>query len=231
MGPSGSGKTTLAATNHRPGTPGPRQRRVRRAGSREPPARSAVPHAPAHGHAVPERRAAHGPRRLREHRLSAARAHATAGAAGQAPRADQAAGRRPARRRAADAGGAFGRNGAAGRTRARNRDGPGAAHLRRALRRARPDLHGRRAAADPAPERHARRHQHRGVARRARDHRGRGLLPPAVRRARSSPAGRRPRSPASAHEDVRQFMHGLPDGPVPFHYPAPDYADQARQVA
>lgn len=24
---------------------------------------------------------------------------------------------------------------------------------------------------------------------------------------------------------VRQFMHGLPDGPVPFHYPAPDYAE------
>ncbi len=24
---------------------------------------------------------------------------------------------------------------------------------------------------------------------------------------------------------VRQFMAGLPDGPVPFHYPAPDYAD------
>ena len=23
---------------------------------------------------------------------------------------------------------------------------------------------------------------------------------------------------------VHQFMHGLPDGPVPFHYPAPDYA-------
>jgi len=34
----------------------------------------------------------------------------------------------------------------------------------------------------------------------------------------------------STHEDVRQFMHGLPDGPVPFHYPAPDYADQIRQV-
>jgi phospholipid/cholesterol/gamma-HCH transport system ATP-binding protein len=33
---------------------------------------------------------------------------------------------------------------------------------------------------------------------------------------------------ASEREDVRQFMHGLPDGPVPFHYPAPDYADQAR---
>lgn len=24
---------------------------------------------------------------------------------------------------------------------------------------------------------------------------------------------------------VRQFMQGLPDGPVPFHYPAPDYAE------
>jgi phospholipid/cholesterol/gamma-HCH transport system ATP-binding protein len=27
-------------------------------------------------------------------------------------------------------------------------------------------------------------------------------------------------------EAVRQFMNGLPDGPVPFHYPAPDYAAQ-----
>jgi phospholipid/cholesterol/gamma-HCH transport system ATP-binding protein len=35
---------------------------------------------------------------------------------------------------------------------------------------------------------------------------------------------------ASEREDVRQFMHGLPDGPVPFHYPAPDYAEQARQA-
>ncbi len=34
---------------------------------------------------------------------------------------------------------------------------------------------------------------------------------------------------------VRQFMHGLPDGPVPFHYPAPDYGadllDGARESA
>ena len=30
-------------------------------------------------------------------------------------------------------------------------------------------------------------------------------------------------------EEVRQFMHGLPDGPVPFHYPAPDYIEQLRQ--
>ncbi len=33
----------------------------------------------------------------------------------------------------------------------------------------------------------------------------------------------------SRSEEVRQFMHGLPDGPVPFHYPAPDYASQLRQ--
>lgn len=34
----------------------------------------------------------------------------------------------------------------------------------------------------------------------------------------------------SASDEVRQFMHGLPDGPVPFHYPAPDYAEQVRLV-
>ncbi|MGH8251336.1 MAG: ABC transporter ATP-binding protein [Steroidobacteraceae bacterium] len=34
----------------------------------------------------------------------------------------------------------------------------------------------------------------------------------------------------SEQEDIRQFMHGLPDGPVPFHYPAPDYEQQLRQV-
>lgn len=28
----------------------------------------------------------------------------------------------------------------------------------------------------------------------------------------------------STHEQVRQFLKGLPDGPVPFHYPAKDYA-------
>lgn len=27
----------------------------------------------------------------------------------------------------------------------------------------------------------------------------------------------------SNHEQVRQFLHGLPDGPVPFHYPANNY--------
>lgn len=34
----------------------------------------------------------------------------------------------------------------------------------------------------------------------------------------------------SDSDEVRQFMHGLPDGPVPFHYPAPDYAEQLRLV-
>jgi phospholipid/cholesterol/gamma-HCH transport system ATP-binding protein len=33
----------------------------------------------------------------------------------------------------------------------------------------------------------------------------------------------------SSREDVRQFMHGLPDGPVPFHYPAPPYLEQVAE--
>ncbi len=36
-----------------------------------------------------------------------------------------------------------------------------------------------------------------------------------------------PEELSSAHSDlVRQFMHGMADGPVPFHYPAPNYAEQ-----
>jgi len=35
---------------------------------------------------------------------------------------------------------------------------------------------------------------------------------------------------ASKLEEVRQFMGGLPDGPVPFHYPAPDYFQQLLAV-
>lgn len=31
---------------------------------------------------------------------------------------------------------------------------------------------------------------------------------------------------ADSSELVRQFMNGSPDGPVPFHYPAPDYREQ-----
>jgi phospholipid/cholesterol/gamma-HCH transport system ATP-binding protein len=38
---------------------------------------------------------------------------------------------------------------------------------------------------------------------------------------------------ASSAEVVKQFMGGLADGPVPFHYPAPDYSEQllAREKA
>ena len=35
----------------------------------------------------------------------------------------------------------------------------------------------------------------------------------------------------TASPEVRQFMEGLPDGPVPFHYPAPDYAKQLLEEA
>ena len=31
---------------------------------------------------------------------------------------------------------------------------------------------------------------------------------------------------ADESEKVKQFMHGLPDGPVAFHYEAPDYEQQ-----
>ena len=41
-------------------------------------------------------------------------------------------------------------------------------------------------------------------------------------------------TPAELHasnlEEVRQFMEGLADGPVPFHYPAPDYFKQLLEV-
>ena len=30
----------------------------------------------------------------------------------------------------------------------------------------------------------------------------------------------------TSSELVRQFMHGMADGPVPFHYSAPNYAEQ-----
>jgi phospholipid/cholesterol/gamma-HCH transport system ATP-binding protein len=33
----------------------------------------------------------------------------------------------------------------------------------------------------------------------------------------------------SASEWVRQFMNALPDGPVPFHYPAPSFAQDLLQ--
>jgi phospholipid/cholesterol/gamma-HCH transport system ATP-binding protein len=42
-------------------------------------------------------------------------------------------------------------------------------------------------------------------------------------------------SPEELHRsdkvEVRQFMGGLPDGPVPFHYPAPDYVTELLETA
>ncbi len=34
----------------------------------------------------------------------------------------------------------------------------------------------------------------------------------------------------SASPWVRQFLHGEADGPVPFHYPAPDYAEDLLEL-
>ena len=36
---------------------------------------------------------------------------------------------------------------------------------------------------------------------------------------------------ASPHPFVNQFVNGKPDGPVPFHYPAPDYAADLEVVS
>jgi phospholipid/cholesterol/gamma-HCH transport system ATP-binding protein len=35
----------------------------------------------------------------------------------------------------------------------------------------------------------------------------------------------------SAEPFVRQFVHGAAEGPVPFHYPAPDYAADLELAA
>ena len=42
---------------------------------------------------------------------------------------------------------------------------------------------------------------------------------------------RRTRSARAASPFVRQFVNGEPDGPVPFHYPAPDYAAELELAA
>ena len=69
-------------------------------------------------------------------------------------------------------------------------------------------------------------HQYRGLARRAGDQRDRALQLSARRAARSWPRGCRASSRLRPTPVVQQFMSGVPDGPVPFHYPAPDYYQQ-----
>src|ERR1700728_2889601 len=159
--------------------------------------------APAHGHAVPERRAAHRPGRLRERRVPGARAHRPARAADPPAGAHQAAGSRPARRRGAHAGGALRRHGAARGAGARHRHGPRDSPLRRAVRRAGSDLSRIHPAAHQAYELSARHHQRRRLARcqRVGEHRRRQL--PAV--VRSGGRGRHARGAA-----CQQFRGGAP---------------------
>ena len=64
-------------------------------------------------------------------------------------------------------------------------------------------------------------HRH---ARRAGGARHRRLRVLHGRRPRHRRRARRTRSARAAEPFVNQFVNGEPDGPVPFHYPAPDYA-------
>ena len=56
------------------------------------------------------------------------------------------------------------------------------------------------------------------------------IAPPGVSVHTARIAGGREGTPEelrnSPQEVVRQFIGGHPDGPVPFHYPAPDYFDE-----
>ena len=160
-----------------------------------------------------------------------ARAYQASRIADPAARADQAACGGPARRRAADAGGAVGRHAAARGAGARHRHGSGHPDLRRALRRSRSDLDGRHLPPHQADERSAGHHQHRGLARRAGALDRSRTTASCCRRARSSRRAR-PRSCIAARwKRCGSSWAALPDGPVPFHYPAPDYFQQLLEEA
>ena len=132
----------------------------------------------------------------------------------------------PARRRAAHAGGAVRWHAATRGARARHRHGSRNPDLRRAVRRPRSDFDGRDLPPHQADERSAGHHQHRRLARRAGalDHRARQL--PAVvgqgRRVRHARGAAR----AASSKKCGSSWAASPDGPVPFHYPAPDYSQQ-----
>ena len=140
MGASGGGKTTILRLIGGQVRPSSGEvlfdgQDVGRAGPRRP-----LRGAPAHGHAVPVRRAVHRPERVRQRGLSAARAHRPARRPGARHRADEAQCRRPARRARPDAVADLRRHGAPGGTGARDRARPRTDHVRRALRRPGPDL-------------------------------------------------------------------------------------------
>ena len=93
-----------------------------------------------------------------------------------------------------------------------------------------PISRGRDTAADPRDERGARHHEHRRLARRARSRRDRRRQLLAVRRPRRRAWHADASSCESDSADVRQFMRGDADGPVPFHYPAKDLLEQLQSV-
>ena len=157
-----------AAAADRRGLPGhARAGGLRRRARRRRQPRAAVPAAPAPGHAVPVRRAVHRPDGVRQRRLPAARAQQAAGKHDPRHRADEAQRGGPARCGAVAHRAGLGRHGAAHRAGPGHGAGPGADHVRRALRRAGPDLDGRGRQPDPQAQRHHRRHLADRLARRA----------------------------------------------------------------
>jgi ABC-type transporter Mla maintaining outer membrane lipid asymmetry ATPase subunit MlaF/voltage-gated potassium channel Kch len=118
------------------------------------------------------------------------------------------------------------RHGAPRGARARDRAGSHARALRRAVRRPRSHLAGRGRTADPGVERRTGNHVGGGHARRLRIAEDRRLPVFRVRGTHHSRRERRSKVRASQDPFVRQFVDGAPDGPVPFHYPAPKYADE-----
>ena len=143
LGGSGCGKTTLLRLIGGVYRAQQRHGHVRRPGRRRARRREAVRAAAQARHAVPVRGAVHRSVGVRQRRLPVARAHRPRRGDDSRHRAHEAQRRRLARRgRPADRGG-LRRHGAPRRARARDRARPGAHPLRRAVRRARPDLDGR----------------------------------------------------------------------------------------
>ena len=222
MGPSGTGKTTLlrlitgqlrADSGHARSS---RDRTCARC------AAPAVRVAPAHGHAVSERGAAHRPERLRERGVPAAGAHGSSGAADPPAGADEAPGGGASRGGGAHARRALRRHGPACRARPCHRHGSRDPDLRRTLRGPGSHFARRHPAADPPLERRAGPHQHRGVPRRARDRHGGGccyLLSGGKVAAHGAPQDLKPSPPRWSVNSSAACA----DGPVPFHFPAPDY--------
>ncbi|MDF5827453.1 ATP-binding cassette domain-containing protein [Pseudomonas aeruginosa] len=103
MGPSGCGKTTLLRLIASQLRPSKGEVWVNGQNCHAAFARRPVRHAQAVRRAVPERGAVHRSRRLRERRVSAACAYPAAGRDDPRHRPDEASGRRPARRRGTDA--------------------------------------------------------------------------------------------------------------------------------